>query len=258
LAATQLAAGRPEVVQHRGYLAYKGDLVVVDQHFSQGEPLGAAPADVAGLLGRPFSFGAGLFQGLDDIVEGGEDLGRTRRRHGRMIPVGPPTETTVSATAVAGRFDRLARNGLVGSVPSITLDADAKNTAVARRFVDQALAGVAADAHLAALLVSELVSNVIRHAATAFELVVTVAGSVRVEVRDGAAVTEAFRDLVANPPRRVDPAAPGGRGLMLISTLASGFGLEDLGAHGKSVWFELPIDPSPQRAAPSPFPAKED
>jgi anti-sigma regulatory factor (Ser/Thr protein kinase) len=131
-------------------------------------------------------------------------------------------------------------------VPSITLDADAKNTVVARRFVDDALAGVATDGHVAALLVSELVSNVIRHAATTFELVITVGDSVRVEVRDGAAVTEAFRDLIANPPRRVNPGAASGRGLMLISTLASRFGLEDLGAHGKSVWFELPINPEPR------------
>ena len=128
------------------------------------------------------------------------------------------------------------------SVPSIILDAEARNTAVARRFVFDALREVAVDGALAALLVSELVSNVIRHAATTFEVVVTIEDSVRVEVRDGAAITEAFRDLVANPPRRVAPSASSGRGLMLISTLASRFGLEDRGAHGKSVWFELPID----------------
>lgn len=123
-----------------------------------------------------------------------------------MIPRTAPAETTVSATAVAGTVNGFARNGLVESVPSIILDAEARNTAVARRFVFDALREVAVDGALAALLVSELVSNVIRHAATTFEVVVTIEDSVRVEVRDGAAITEAFRDLVANPPRRVAPA----------------------------------------------------
>ncbi|MDQ1427615.1 MAG: hypothetical protein QOK39_1091 [Acidimicrobiaceae bacterium] len=128
-------------------------------------------------------------------------------------------------------------------MPSITLQAEPENVMVARRFVDDALAGVDVDRHLAALLVTELVSNVVTHASTDFEVVVAVSDPVRIEVHDGVAVTEAFRDLVANPPRQVDPGAHGGRGWVLVATLATRFGLIDRGSAGKAVWIELPRDP---------------
>ncbi|MDQ3107502.1 MAG: ATP-binding protein [Actinomycetota bacterium] len=127
-------------------------------------------------------------------------------------------------------------------MPSIKLAAEPTSVSPARRFVERRLEGVAVDRDVATLLVSELASNVVRHAATDFEIVVEVAATVRIEVRDGAAVTEAFRDLIRRPPRQVDASSPGGRGWMLVSTLAQDFGLIDHGADGKSLWFELAID----------------
>ena len=127
-------------------------------------------------------------------------------------------------------------------MPAITLAPEPSSTAVARRFVDHALAGVAVDAHLAALLVSELVANVIRHSHTPFTVVVTLEpDAARVEVRNGSELTQAFRAVVANPPSTVDPDAAGGRGWMLIARLSARYGLVDHGPAGKTAWFELPI-----------------
>jgi sigma-B regulation protein RsbU (phosphoserine phosphatase) len=137
-------------------------------------------------------------------------------------------------------------------LPSIKLSAEVASAAAARRFVDAHLAGVNVDVHLAALLVSELVNNVVVHAGTDLELVVAVGeDGARVEVSDGAAVTEAFRELMAAPPTRVDPAATAGRGWMLIARLASDFGLMDRGDAGKTLWFQLPIRPDQPPPAPA-------
>ena len=86
-----------------------------------------------------------------------------------------------------------------------------------------------------ALLTSELVSNAVLHARTAFEVLVDRSnGHVRVTVVDEC----------PDPPavQRPDSDAIGGRGLVLVSRLAHRWGFE--GRHdGKSVWFELLISP---------------
>ncbi|MDP9383851.1 MAG: ATP-binding protein [Actinomycetota bacterium] len=85
------------------------------------------------------------------------------------------------------------------------------------------------------LLVSELVTNAIRHAELgdqgAVRLVVTVADStVRVEVRDDGRGFE-----VAEAP--TDPERSPGWGLFLVETLADRWGVEQ--GDGALVWFEL-------------------
>jgi len=85
----------------------------------------------------------------------------------------------------------------------------------------------------AALLVSELVSNVVDHAAT--EAVLTLelnqAGDwLRISVADGAAVRPVVRELSQDRPR--------GRGLQLVEAIADRWGAEDHQG-GKRVWFEL-------------------
>jgi anti-sigma regulatory factor (Ser/Thr protein kinase) len=91
------------------------------------------------------------------------------------------------------------------------------------------------------LLTSELVTNVVKHAGTQLTLVVRVEPGVRVEVHDGVAATRAFREILARPPTDVPATSPGGRGLGLVSALASRFGLDDEPGEwdGKVVWFEL-------------------
>jgi anti-sigma regulatory factor (Ser/Thr protein kinase) len=86
---------------------------------------------------------------------------------------------------------------------------------------------------VAALLVSELTTNVIRHAHTHFSLCADVTPvSLRVEVADGT------RDLPEE--RSPEPSDLAGRGMLLISELADSWGTEPI-PDGKLVWFELSL-----------------
>lgn len=84
-----------------------------------------------------------------------------------------------------------------------------------------------------ALMVSELVTNVVLHAHT--EAVVRIAlrdGCLRVEVSDRSA-----------QPVEVRPHAPGsetGRGLRIVDALAADWGVRAVDG-GKIVWFEVPV-----------------
>jgi anti-sigma regulatory factor (Ser/Thr protein kinase) len=126
-------------------------------------------------------------------------------------------------------------------VDSIALPPDMVSVAAARRFVYSVLVHRLSDPSVALLLTSELVTNVIRHAATDFTVAVTSDPGVRVEVHDGVAATDAFRDMLANALTDVPAKSPGGRGLGLVRALASRVGLDDEpgASNGKVVWFEL-------------------
>ncbi|MFD7701726.1 ATP-binding protein [Streptomyces caelestis] len=86
----------------------------------------------------------------------------------------------------------------------------------------------------AELLVSELVSNALRHASGPLRLTLERVSGLRCLVSDGSA------DL----PRPADagPEDECGRGLLLVDMLAARWGCEG-GPEGKSVWFELSGDP---------------
>jgi hypothetical protein len=82
------------------------------------------------------------------------------------------------------------------------------------------------------LMVSELVTNCIRHTDTAFEL--TIArdrDEIRVEVTDGAGGTPEMRSP--------GPDEPTGRGLQIVSLLSEEWGVECRAAPGKTVWFTV-------------------
>lgn len=103
----------------------------------------------------------------------------------------------------------------------------------ARRFVSAALTEAELDEldYIATLLVSELVANAVLHAATGVEVVVRPhRPGVRVEVHDG------------NPRRPLrkhySPMSGTGRGMVLVDTLASQWGVVPTPS-GKFVWFEL-------------------
>jgi anti-sigma regulatory factor (Ser/Thr protein kinase) len=87
------------------------------------------------------------------------------------------------------------------------------------------------------LLVSELVTNAMRHGGDPIKMIAdTTASGLRVEVYDGNG--EAFPAI-----RDVRPDAPGGRGLRLVDALADRWGaIAD--AAGKCVWFEIDADDS--------------
>ena len=100
---------------------------------------------------------------------------------------------------------------------------------------------------VAALLVTELVSNAILHARTDIVLIVDVGpGRVVLRVRDGSDIAPVARGY--------GPEAATGRGIALVEQLASEWGV-DRSDHGKEVWcridFEAAVDgPSANEAAP--------
>ncbi len=85
----------------------------------------------------------------------------------------------------------------------------------------------------AALLVTELVANVVDHVAgeASFTLELTLSEQwLRISVADGSALRPVVREFQAGAPR--------GRGMRLVEGIADRWGVEDH-ADGKRVWFEL-------------------
>ena len=129
-------------------------------------------------------------------------------------------------------------------MPAITLPAEPASVPAARQFVRAFLADEGVDAVLAlpaVLLTSELVTNGVIHAHTDLDLQAKVAnGSLRVEVID--------RGDGCPVPGRAAPDAEWGRGLSVVSALATHWGVV-MEPDWKSVWFELRCPRSPSRRA---------
>ena len=117
---------------------------------------------------------------------------------------------------------------------SIELAPDPAELRTARRFVDETLTdwGLESICDDARLITSELSANAVVHARTDFRVTLRCdgLGHLRIEVRDGEA-------------RMPSPAAPrqagtSGRGLVLVSSLATSWGTQVVD-DGKVVWVEL-------------------
>ena len=111
------------------------------------------------------------------------------------------------------------------------------SVAQARRWSRDVLDRVGAPelAETMALLVSELVSNVVLHARTPCSLTIDGDdGRIRVEVQDGS-------DRLPGVNGRTDPLAQSGRGMQLVDGLSSAHGVEPDPLGGKRVWFELEV-----------------
>jgi anti-sigma regulatory factor (Ser/Thr protein kinase) len=108
-----------------------------------------------------------------------------------------------------------------------------RSVPAARRVVAQLLTAWAAEAYTddAALLVSELVTNVVRH------VVGEAAMTVEVHLTQSA-LKVAVVDASTAPADARNPTAQGGHGLWLVEAVADRWGSEEHG-HGKRVWFEL-------------------
>src|SRR5690242_11534914 len=133
---------------------------------------------------------------------------------------------------------------------SVALAAGPRAVQRARAFLDAELAGQLDDDQLgvAALLVSELVTNAVVHAASALEVSWELAGEcVTIAVRDADTGPLAASGRRAAAP---DDLAEGGRGLLIVDRLSAGWGTEHGGGR-KTVWFWLPVDGAPA-VAPGP------
>ena len=86
--------------------------------------------------------------------------------------------------------------------------------------------------HAVVLLISELVTNAVVHARSTVtvDLAVSDDGPVRVKVHD--------ESPVRPTPRRHQADRPGGRGMHLLESLATRWGVEE-SRTGKSIWFEV-------------------
>jgi len=118
----------------------------------------------------------------------------------------------------------------------MTLPAAAHAAGLARRATREALVSWALG-HLeetAALLVSELVGNAVRHAVAG-----AVALGLRLETSDGRLRIE-VHDADPRPPQPRTPAEldESGFGFVLVQALANGWGVHET-ASGKAVWAEL-------------------
>ncbi len=125
----------------------------------------------------------------------------------------------------------------------LTLDPQAQGVAAARRYVRERLAqceatSVEASAELG---ISELATNAVLHGRTPFTITVlrTSHGGVRIEVSDQSPL----------PPqiRRLSTFASTGRGLRLVASVSSDWGVVAVppdGRAGKTVWFEPVEEPT--------------
>lgn len=135
-------------------------------------------------------------------------------------------------------------------VEGIALADSADPLAQGRAFTRETLRGWAEDGRDAAeekptlselavadvlLLVSELLSNAMRHGGGVRDLVLSSwTGLLRVEVTDPSPTAPATR-------RDRAPDQPGGHGLLIVDRLSQRWGSTPLPSGGKCVWLELPL-----------------
>jgi hypothetical protein len=124
----------------------------------------------------------------------------------------------------------------------LTLEPGAQGVAVARRYVRELLEQChATEVEMSAELgVSELATNAVLHGRTPFTVAV---------LRDGDRVRIEVTDRSPLPPqvRRVSTFASTGRGLRLVASVSSNWGIVPRPADdggGKTVWFEPVEEPS--------------
>lgn len=117
------------------------------------------------------------------------------------------------------------------------LPADPTAPRIAREFLRDAFRGRQEGAVVdeAELLVSELVTNAIRHGAPPIEL------QVRCDGRDALEICVRDSDPAPPVPRDAGHDAEGGRGMLLVDLVSDRWGTETDAGDGKTVWFTLQV-----------------
>jgi anti-sigma regulatory factor (Ser/Thr protein kinase) len=130
------------------------------------------------------------------------------------------------------------RSDPMGYVPTIDyrihLPALASSASEARRVARSALEewGLSGLDDTVSLLVTELVSNGVRHARTSLDLLLSYDGAcLRIAVSD--------RDPRPPVPRPRQELTVGGWGLVLVDSLSTNWGTDIDETTGKTVWFEI-------------------
>lgn len=153
-------------------------------------------------------------------------------------PIPPGEQPTAQTRAVAA----------TARVASRRFPATAASVGLARRFLLGRLpAGCGERSDVLVLMLSELATNAVQHAATEFEVSVRMSsdrGRVRVDVSDSAPGYPM--------PQEAAMDAPHGRGLSIVGSLAEAWGVEMRHDRpGKTVWFSLPLSsPAARDGAP--------
>lgn len=147
-------------------------------------------------------------------------------RNGAAGVTGPATgaETEVVVSSRSASLDLLPAAASVPAARHVTLE-------LLRAW------GAPHDLDDAALLVTELVSNVVDHVGGDASLTLELELSdqwLRIAVVDGSSVRPVVRELSRDLPR--------GRGMRMVQAIAHRWGAEDHDG-GKRVWFELPAEP---------------
>jgi len=149
----------------------------------------------------------------------------------------PPSATRDDDLAIL--VARVRTNGGEPGGHRLPFDPKPESVALTRGFTAGVLegAGWREQVDTAVLLVSELVTNAVRHAQGPYALTVTFGDDrVEVSVEDG--------DRTAPSPRRAGPLEENGRGFVLVGALADDWGVRALSA-GKATWFALSRSPQP-------------
>ncbi|WP_432492591.1 ATP-binding protein [Kineococcus gypseus] len=215
-----------------GYVRDLLDVLEEADGFCRSEQLLTLPAPEELVALRRWVFGEFLAQlaGAEPRSwHGPSQRGAPEEPEPALPPLPAPLETTAPGPGAA------ADGRLVGA--PLVLDSVASAVGTARRHVRRALAELGAPEleGSAELGVSELVTNAVLHARTAFSVAVRVGedGRVRVEVSDSSPVPVQVR--------RPGASATTGRGLQLVASVSTGWGVQvrsEGDGPGKTVWFE--------------------
>jgi DNA-binding NarL/FixJ family response regulator len=124
-----------------------------------------------------------------------------------------------------------------------SFEADVSTVPQARAFVRRTLEEWrVANRDEAMLIVTELAANAVLHAGSSYRVRLSASpGLLRIEVSDGDAGTP--------EPQPFSSTAESGRGIVLVSAIATSWGIETAGADGKVTWAELSVSPEASPAA---------